>query len=80
MGNYSAEDYIELFGGLPERGECIPDLDAIRDQQKYGEDSTGDACLTCGRYANEEGHRPGCSSERSEAEVERDLEARDAEL
>lgn len=32
MGSYSVQDHIDLFGGLPDRGEAIPDLDAIRDQ------------------------------------------------
>lgn len=38
MGTYSAEEFLETFGGLPEPGECIPDFDAIRDRARdsYG--------------------------------------------
>lgn len=35
MGTYTAQEHIDLFGGLPEPGEAIPDFDAIRDEQKY---------------------------------------------
>lgn len=31
MGNYTAEQHMALFGGLPERGDCAPDPDAIRE-------------------------------------------------
>lgn len=34
MGTYTAGEFLETFGGLPERGECIPDFDAIRDRDR----------------------------------------------
>lgn len=33
MGNYSSEEFLETFGGLPEPGEAYPsDPDALRDR------------------------------------------------
>lgn len=34
MGTYSTQDFIDLFGGLPERGEAYPDPDALRAAQE----------------------------------------------
>lgn len=33
MGTYTAEEFLDLFGGLPERDEIVPDLDAICDER-----------------------------------------------
>lgn len=32
MGTYTVEEWLEAYGALPEPGEAVPDLDAIRDQ------------------------------------------------
>ena len=37
MGSYTAQEYLDMYGALPEPGEAIPDLDAIRDQEKERE-------------------------------------------
>lgn len=32
MGTYTVSEYLEMYGGLPEPGECVPDdPDAVRD-------------------------------------------------
>lgn len=31
MGTYSVQEHMDLFGGLPERGEAYVDLDMARD-------------------------------------------------
>lgn len=32
MGTYTARDFLDTFGGLPEPGECATDPDAVRDE------------------------------------------------
>ena len=37
MGTYTVEEWLEMYGALPEPGEAVPDLDAIRDREKERE-------------------------------------------
>lgn len=53
MGTYTARDFLDTFGGLPDPGECAVDLDTVRDELEGRP-------APCGGYCPPE----GCWSER----------------
>jgi hypothetical protein len=67
MGTYSSEEFLETFGGLPDRGECFPaDPDTALDVAR------GDRChCGCEDHPNENGEYELCRL----AEAHREEEA-----